>query len=62
MLDENNLDVLAWHTIPSHLQNKVTDLWKSLERPLNEPEKDYLQKSVTEYWEAVERSGLSPDK
>lgn len=62
MIDANQFDALSWHSIPLHLQEKVVDIWRSLERPLNKPEKEYLQKSVNEYWEDVSKSAYVEDK
>lgn len=53
MLDENGLDAVNWHFLPSYLQELVVDLWQRLERPLNKQEKEYLEKSNKEYWEKL---------
>ena len=53
MLDENQLDAINWHFLPAHLQTRVTDLWKSLHRPLNKQEKEYLERANNEYWEKL---------
>ena len=62
MLDQNGLDVLAWHSMSPHLQKLVTDLWDTLERPMNEQEKEYLTKASDEYWEKRAKDEQDKDK
>jgi hypothetical protein len=53
MIDSNELDVLAWHYLPSHLQEMVMSVWEEEARPLTAEEKVSLQEESDKYWEEL---------
>jgi hypothetical protein len=56
MLDSNELDVIAWHYLPHHLQEIVITIWESENRKMSIEEKDSLQQVSNEYWQALSES------
>ncbi|CAB4174659.1 hypothetical protein UFOVP1247_27 [uncultured Caudovirales phage] len=56
MLDSNELDVMAWHYLPLHLQEIVINIWDSEKRNMSSEEKDSLQQVSNEYWETLSDS------
>ena len=55
MIDQNCLDIMAWHYLPHHLQELVINLWENDARPMNEEERNTLQEESAKYWEELHR-------
>jgi len=56
MLDQNGLDVMAWHFLPPHLQEMVASIWEKESRPLTDEEKSTLQEEADKYWEELHQT------
>lgn len=53
MIDSNGLDVIAWHHIPTHIQEIVISVWENENRILTDDEKDSIQTESNSYWKEV---------
>lgn len=53
MIDLNELDVMAWHYLPLHLQEMVITIWEEESRKLTDDEKVSLQEESDKYWEEL---------
>jgi hypothetical protein len=63
MIDSNGLDIMAWHFLPTHLQEVVVNLWENEDRPLTEVERNTLQEESAKYWEELHETEVdSSDK
>lgn len=56
MIDQNGLDILAWHFLPYHLQELVINLWENDARPMSTEERDSLQEQAAKYWEELHQT------
>lgn len=56
MIDLNGLDIMAWHYLPPHLQEKVTEIWEKEFRHMSEEEKESLVEESTRYWEELHQT------
>jgi hypothetical protein len=56
MIDQNGLDIMAWHFLPYHLQELVINLWENDARPMNEDERSTLQEESAKYWEELHQT------
>lgn len=53
MIDSNGLDIMAWHFLPTHLQEVVVTLWENEDRPMTDAERNTLQEESAKYWEEL---------
>jgi len=56
MIDANGLDIMAWHYLPPHLQEKVTGIWERDARPMTEEEKESLVDESAKYWQELHQT------
>lgn len=50
MLDQNGIDVIAWHSLPKDLQLEVKTIWTNNGRKLTQLEKDEFDKKANQHW------------
>lgn len=50
MLDQNGIDVIAWHSLPPSLQLEVKTIWTSEGRTLTQLEKDRFDNDANQHW------------
>ena len=63
MIDSNGLDIMAWHFLPTHLQEVVVNLWENEDRSLTDVERNTLQEESAKYWEELHETEVdSSDK
>lgn len=51
MLENNNIGVLDWHSMPHPMQDKVLIAWAEENRALTPEERKALDTELNEYWE-----------
>ena len=56
MIDSNGLDIMAWHFLPSHLQEIVVSLWENDDRSMTSEEMVTLQEESAKYWEELHQT------
>lgn len=56
MIDSNCLDIMAWHYLPSHLQEIVVRLWENDNRSMTNEERVTLQEESAKYWEELHQT------
>ena len=59
MLDQNGIDVIAWHSLPTHLKAKVETYWREEDRSLTQEEKEELDRLANQYWSEKHSTGIN---
>jgi hypothetical protein len=59
MLDQNGIDVIAWHSLPTQLKAKVETYWREEDRSLTQEEKEELEAQANQYWSEKHSTGIN---